>query len=169
MKRRTFLIGGFSALCATSPSLAQQTEAEARRLGVLLDPILAVRGAGDGEKAVAAAAKARADAALRMVDPTTTLLRMEIVFAAAKHRMPMIYAFREDVAAGGLLSYGTRQVAQYEQAATMVAKIFDGAQPRDLPVERATRFEMAINLRAANALGLRVPAELIARADEVID
>lgn len=152
-----------------APLQMRQTEAEARRLGLQLDPILTVRGAGDGEKAVAAAVIARADGALRMVDPTTTALRQEIVSAAARHRLPMIYAFREDVAAGGLLSYGTRQVAQYEQAATLIAKILDGAQPRDLPVERATTFEMAINLRAANALRLRVPAELVARADEVID
>jgi putative ABC transport system substrate-binding protein len=104
-----------------------------------------------------------------MVDPTSTPLRLEIVSAAAKHRVPVIYAFREDVSAGGLISYGTPQAAQYAQAATLIAKILDGAQPRDLPVERPTKFEFAINLKAANALRLRVPAELLARADEVID
>jgi len=76
--------------------------------------------------------------------------------------LPMIYAFREDAVAGGLLSYGTSLPGQYRQAATFVHKIFTGARPADLPVEQPTKFELAVNLKTAKALGLDVPPTLLA-------
>jgi len=87
----------------------------------------------------------------------------------AEHRLPIIYAFREDVAPGGLKSYGTSLPDQYRQAALFVHKIFHGAKPADLPVEQPTRFNLAINLKTATALDISVPPALLARADEVIE
>jgi len=88
---------------------------------------------------------------------------------AAEFRLPTIYAFREDVLAGVLVSYGPSLPDQYRQAATFVHKIFSGVKPADIPVEQPTKFELAINLKTAKALGLTVPPTLLARADEVIE
>ena len=104
-----------------------------------------------------------------MLDPGATDLRSQTVQFAAEYRLPVIYAFREDVAAGGLVSYGPNLPDQYRQAATFVHKIFNGARPADLPVEQPTRFDLAVNLKAAKALGITVPPTLLARADEVIE
>ncbi len=152
-----------------APLQMRHAEAAARSLGIELNPLLNIRASGDAEKAISAAAGAGANAALRMVDPTLSPLRIETVAAAAKYRLPVIYSFREDVTAGGLLSYGAQLTGQYAQAATLVAKILRGARPADLPVEQATRFELVVNLKAAKALGLSVPPSLLARADEVIE
>ena len=83
--------------------------------------------------------------------------------------MPSIYFNRESVVAGGLVSYGPDPVANYRRAAVFVDKILKGAKPGELPIERPNKIELAINLRAAKALGLTVPLPLIARADEVIE
>jgi putative ABC transport system substrate-binding protein len=141
----------------------------ADKLAVRLDPIIHIRSGADLKGAFEAATSARADAVLRMLDPVATDLRNQTVQLAAEYKLPVIYPFREDVAAGGLVSYGTDLPSQYRQAATFVHKIFNGAKPADLPVEQPTKFDFAINLRAARALGLTVPPTLIARADEVIE
>jgi putative ABC transport system substrate-binding protein len=104
-----------------------------------------------------------------MIDPLAAALREQTVALAAAYRLPVIYAFREDVVAGGLVSYGTSLPDQYRQAATFVHKIFTGAKPADIPVEQPTKFDLVINLKTANALGLQVPPTLLARADEVIE
>jgi putative ABC transport system substrate-binding protein len=141
----------------------------ANKLAVQLEPILNVRSDASLKDAFEGAVRARADAALRMIDPLTQVLRQSIVRYAAEYRLPVMYAFREDVVAGGLASYGTGLPEQYRQAARFVHKIFDGAKPTDLPVEQPTKFQLAINVKAAKALGLTVPPTLIARADEVIE
>ncbi len=147
----------------------RQAHAAAKELGFRLDPVVHLRGAGDLARAFELAERAGAAAALRMVDPTNTLLRAETVALAAKHRLPVMYAFREDVAAGGLIAYGTDLRAQFRQAAELVDKVLRGAKPADLPVEQPTRIELAINVKAAKALGLTIPPALLARADEVIE
>ena len=83
-------------------------------------------------------------------------------------RLPVAYAFRDHVVAGGLLSYGTDLVANFRQAAKYVDKILKGAKPADLPVEQTTKFELVINLKTAKTLGLTIPQSLLLRADEVI-
>jgi putative ABC transport system substrate-binding protein len=87
---------------------------------------------------------------------------------AAKHRLPTAWPWREAVEAGGLVSYAPRLQDLYRRAATYVDKILRGAKPADLPVEQPTRFELVINLKTAKALGLTIPASVLARADEVI-
>jgi putative ABC transport system substrate-binding protein len=83
-------------------------------------------------------------------------------------RLPVAYGLREFVVAGGLLSYGANLAANYRYAAKYVDKILKGAKPADLPVEQATKFELAINLKTAKALGITVPKDMLLRADEVI-
>jgi putative tryptophan/tyrosine transport system substrate-binding protein len=93
----------------------------------------------------------------------------KIVELAARYRMPTIYPFRVFPVRGGLISYGSNVLDLNQQAGIYVGKILRGAKPPDLPIQQSTRVELVINLRAAKALGITVPPELLARADEVIE
>jgi putative ABC transport system substrate-binding protein len=92
-----------------------------------------------------------------------------IIRTAARYKLPAVYIQRPFVIAGGLISYGPNFVDQYRRAAGYVDRILRGARPADLPVEAPTRYELAINLKTAKALGLTVPPSLLALADEVIE
>jgi putative ABC transport system substrate-binding protein len=102
-------------------------------------------------------------------DPTTIGHRDLIIDLAARHRLPAVYPFTFFVAAGGLMSYGTDQVDMFRLAASYIDRILHGDKPADLPVQAPAKYEMAINLRTAKALGLTVPSGLLLAADEVIE
>jgi len=108
-------------------------------------------------------------AVLVTADPLFTQLRDRIVALAALHKLPAIYDSREFVAAGGVISYGASITGAYHGAGVYAGKILKGAKAADLPVQQPTSFELLINLKAATALGLDVPANLLAVADEVIE
>lgn len=146
----------------------RQMQAPARALGITLQPVEAGE-AGAFEGAVAAALRGRADALFVLPDPLTLLERGRIADLAAKHRLPAMYGFKEFVAAGGLMSYGTMQTDLYRRAAAHVDKVLRGKNPADVPVEQATRFELVVNLKTARALGLTIPPSVLGRADEVIE
>jgi putative ABC transport system substrate-binding protein len=95
--------------------------------------------------------------------------RRHVLDLAAKHRLPVTYAWREGAETGALLSYGVDIRDNYRRAATYVDKILKGAKPADLPVEQPTKFELVINLKTAKALGLKIPQSLLLRADQLIE
>ena len=145
----------------------RDVKAAARSSGVQLQ-ILEARGPGDLDGVFAAMAKERVEALLVLADSMLTLHRARIADFAAKNRLPSMHGLREEVEAGGLMSYGPTLVANFRRAATYVDKILKGAKPADLPIEQPTTFELVINLKTAKALGLTVPQSLLVRADEII-
>jgi putative ABC transport system substrate-binding protein len=131
--------------------------------------IVSVRSGNDIESVFASSVQEHADALLVTSAPLLSQMREQIVGLAAQHAMPAIYFEREFVVAGGLMSYGAPLRDNYHQAALYVGQLLKGAKPSDLPVVQGTKIELAVNLKAAKALGLVVPPSLIVAADEVIE
>lgn len=150
-------IGQFAIIQSVAPSV-----------GVEVTPINA-REATEIERAIAAFARRSNGSLVVTASALIGVHRDLITTLASRHRLPAIYSSRASVAAGGLISYGADLVDQYRQAASYVDRLLKGAKPADLPVQAPTKYELAINLKTAKALGLEVPTTLVARADEVIE
>jgi len=146
----------------------RETQAAAQALGVSLEP-LALRSPADLGAAFDLMTKAMPDALIVLQDALTLQHRKEIIEFALRNRLPGMYVAKEWIEAGGLMSYGENLADMYRRGAYFVDKIFKGAKPADLPVEQVTKFELILSLKAANTIGLSIPATFIARADEVIE
>jgi len=150
-------IGQFAAMQSAAPSL-----------GVELSPV-SVSSASEIERAVNAAGQ-RPNGGLIVVPGSLTLRhRKSIIELAAQHRLPAVYPYRYHVADGGLIAYGPDTIDQYRRAGGYIDRILKGEKPADLPVQAPTKYELVINLKTAKALGLELPASVLARADEVME
>jgi ABC-type uncharacterized transport system substrate-binding protein len=145
------------------PELAAATQA----VGVQL-LALQVQRLEEFEGAFEAAARERAEALIVLPGPSTNRYRRRIVELAAQHRLPAMFPLKEYVQVGGLMAYGPSIPDLYRRAATYVDKILKGAKPADLPIEQPTTFELAINLKTTQTLGLSMPPALLFQATEVI-
>jgi putative tryptophan/tyrosine transport system substrate-binding protein len=150
-------IGQFASIQSVAPSF-----------GVELSP-LDVRDAGEIERAVTAFARGSSGGLIVTSSGSAAVHRELIIALAARNRLPAVYNYRYFATGGGLISYGPDPIDQYRRAAGYVDRILKGEKPGDLPVQAPTKYELAINLKTAKALGLAVPPTLLARADEVIE
>jgi putative ABC transport system substrate-binding protein len=145
----------------------QEAEAGARALGLTLHSV-AVRTGAELEGALAAMLRERPEVLLMTGDSVLQEYIAQILAFAAAHRLPVVHQLRENVVAGGLLSYGTNRLHLIRHAAVYIDKILKGAKPADLPLEQPTKFELVLNLKTAQALGLTIPPSLLFQANEVI-
>jgi putative ABC transport system substrate-binding protein len=155
----------------TNPNAETQSrelQVAAQDLGLQLH-VLHANSESDFDKAFAAMAQLRVGALVIGTDGFLNSRSEQLATLAMRHAMPAIFQYREFTAAGGLMSYGTSLTDTYRQLGVYVGRILKGEKPADLPVQQATKVELIINLRTANALGLTVPPTLLARADEVIE
>jgi putative ABC transport system substrate-binding protein len=146
----------------------QETKAAAEYAHIRLE-VLEARTAAEVPDRLEHATSVGASGLLILEDPLIYSMRRNIADLAARFRLPAIYVYRDSAEAGGLISYGPDRRQIYRRAAEYVDKILKGAKPADLAVEQPTKFELVINLKTAKALGLEIPATLLARADEVIE
>ena len=146
-----------------------KTSLDAARLLGFQVRVLQARTASEITPAFDTLAELRADALVVVADPLFTNARAQIAELAAKHKVPAIYATRELVAAGGLMSYGIDLVDSIRQAGVMAGQIIKGAKPADLPVQQVVKLLLTMNLTTAKTLGLTIPPILLGRADEVIE
>ncbi|HKF12115.1 MAG TPA: ABC transporter substrate-binding protein [Xanthobacteraceae bacterium] len=136
--------------------------------GVELRP-LNVRDAGEIERGVSAFARGGNGGLIVTTGAYAFVHRKLIITLAARYRLPAVYPYRSSVTAGGLISYGSDSIDAYRRAASYVDRILRGEKPADLPVQAPTKYELVINLKTARALGIEMPATVLARADEVIE
>jgi putative ABC transport system substrate-binding protein len=146
---------------------AHEVETDARSLGVELS--IVVTEAASVEAAIAAAAADGAQALVGASDGVVVARRREIAESAIMHRLPTMFAFRQNVEAGGLIMYAARVADLSRRAAFFVDRILKGARPSELPIEQPTTFDLIINLKTAKILGLTLPPTLLAQVDEVIE
>jgi putative ABC transport system substrate-binding protein len=130
---------------------------------------LDARGPDDFDRVFADVVKQHADALLVVAESMFVLHRTRLAELALKHRVPTIYGLRENVEAGGLMSFGPTLSSASRRSATFVDKILKGTKPADLPVEQPTKFELVINLKTAKALGLAIAPSVLLRADRIIE
>jgi putative ABC transport system substrate-binding protein len=150
-------IGQFGAIQSAAPSL-----------GLEATPFN-VRDASEIERDIAAFARSANGGMIVTAAPRSLIHRDLIVALAARHRLPAVYSLRPFFAHGGLIAYGPDILDQFRRSAAYVDRILKGEKPADLPVQAPTKYELLINLKTAKALGLELPAALVARADQVIE
>src|SRR5262245_33895353 len=150
-------IGMFGAIQSAAPSL-----------GMEISPIN-VRDPAEIERALAAFARSGNGGLIVTASPLAFTHRDLIIALAARYKLPAVYFARPHVAGGGLACYGPDIIDQYRRAAGYVDRILKGEKPADLPVQAPTKYELVINLKTAKALGIEMPASVLARADEVIE
>jgi putative tryptophan/tyrosine transport system substrate-binding protein len=148
-------------------AIPRATRKAAPALGVKL-VVVELQGA-DYDRAFATMVAERAEALFTLSSTILNRDRRQIIERAAQHRLPAMYEWREQAEVGGLMSYGGSLLALSRRVAAYVDKIFKGAKPADLPVERPTTYDLVINLKTARALGLTIPPSLLSRADRVIE
>ena len=148
---------------------ASMDEAEAMTRAGLQVLTITVKAESDFEPAFIHAAQQGVEALLVSADPFLNSQRAQIVALAARHSLPAAYPWREYVEAGGLMSYGTSLVGTYRQVGQYVSRVLKGDKPADLPVQNPIKFDLAVNLKTAKALGITIPETLLATADEVIE
>ena len=152
----------------SSPGFMREIKSVAPTLGITLS-VATVRNGDDIERSVAAFASQPNSGLLVMPGPIFTVERKRIIALASSHRLPAIYPFRYYVTDGGLIYYGSDNVDQWRQAASYIDRILRGALPSDLPIQLPTKYELVINIKTANALGLTIPRDVLLVADEVIE
>ncbi|MFZ3250087.1 MAG: ABC transporter substrate-binding protein [Pseudolabrys sp.] len=160
-----FLVNPHNANAEPNVADAQMA---ARRLGLETN-VLPASNEQELDMAFAKLGQSKTDALLVIPDAVFVNLREQFSNLEARYAIPIIHYSRENVVAGGLLSYGANFYAMFHQAGLYVGRILGGAKPADLPIVQPTKFELVINLKTAKALGLNVPPSLLARADEVIE
>jgi putative ABC transport system substrate-binding protein len=156
------------AAIGTGASQFAVIQAVAPSLRVDVSPIN-VRNAGDIQRDIAAFALSPNGGLIVAAGAVVQAHRDLIIALAARHKLPAVYSERRFASAGGLISYGARQIDLYRQAVGYVDRVLKGEKPADLPVQAPTKYELIINLTTATALGLDLPPILLARADEVIE
>jgi putative ABC transport system substrate-binding protein len=146
----------------------QAASAEAKRLGLSIVP-LGVHAPDDFDTAFSEMSKTPPDAIMMVTDVLTNLNRKRVMQYADEHKLPAVFEFAFLVHDGGLMSYGPDVDEIYDRAAGLADRILKGAKPADLPLELPTRFQFAVNLKTAKAIGLKVPEAILLQADDVIE
>ncbi|HEX6438547.1 MAG TPA: ABC transporter substrate-binding protein, partial [Candidatus Binatia bacterium] len=145
----------------------EATLAASRSLKIQVQ-VLEIQSVNEFDGAYSASKKNNAEAINVLASPILFAYRQDLVNLSATHRLPGMYENKEFVEIGGLMSYGANLDELYRRSATYVDKILKGAKPSDLPVEQPTKFELVINLKTAKQIGLKIPPNVLARADRVI-
>jgi putative tryptophan/tyrosine transport system substrate-binding protein len=167
LSKAALLLSRGNGTYARGSQWAHDVETDARSLGVELS-IVETESTGV-EATIASAAVDGAQALVGASDGVVVARRREIAESAITHRLPTMFAFRQNVEAGGLIMYAARVADLSRRAAFFVDRILKGARPSELPIEEPTTFELIINLKTAKILGLTLPPALLAQADEVIE
>jgi putative tryptophan/tyrosine transport system substrate-binding protein len=153
---------------AKTLEMLKEVKAAGERLGLTLH-IVPAATTEKFDAAFASMAQENVGGIFVMPAPVTTSQRALLAELALKQRLATVFGAKENVVAGGLMSYGVNRDDLYRRAALYIDKILKGAKPADLPVEQPTKFELVVNLKTARALGIQIPPTLLARADEVIE
>jgi putative ABC transport system substrate-binding protein len=153
----------------TSADQFASAEARAKPLGLQIQSLKMENPPYDLDAALRSAADAGSQMLLALTSPFFGMQSARLVELTIRHRLPSMFIFKPWTLAGGLMSYGADNVAMYIQGANVVAKILRGAKPADLPIELPTKFDFAVNLKTAKAIGVELPTSILLRANDVIE